>query len=90
MVERRIRGLRMTVDFMYLSAEVTLTSALDSASRRGILYAVVVTHQHEVHQSITLNILYGTPQGTSFANSCSYRCTNFYLIFYIFQSLSSH
>lgn len=63
MVERRIRGLSMTVDFMFLGAEVTLTSALDSASRRGVLYAIVVTNQHELHQSITLNILYGTPQG---------------------------
>ena len=32
-------------------------------ARRGVLYAVVITSQHEIHRSVTVNILHGTPQG---------------------------
>lgn len=62
MVERRLRSLGLVVEHQYLGT-VALTETLDEVARRGILYAVVVTSQHEVHRSVTVNILHGTPQG---------------------------
>ncbi|XP_066289905.1 nuclear receptor coactivator 5-like isoform X7 [Branchiostoma lanceolatum] len=62
MVERRLRDLRLLTDLIFLNEQVTLAQALDDVSRRGVLYAVIVTSQHEMHRSVTLNILHGTPQ----------------------------
>lgn len=43
---------------------MTPTEVLDAAARRGLLYVVVVTPQHESHRSVTLTILHGrNPQG---------------------------
>ncbi|XP_078688328.1 nuclear receptor coactivator 5-like isoform X4 [Branchiostoma floridae x Branchiostoma belcheri] len=62
MVERRLRDLRLLTDMIFLNEQVSLAQALDDVSRRGVLYAVIVTSQHEMHRSVTLNILHGTPQ----------------------------
>ena len=67
LVQSRIKRLQVTVGIIYLNTEMNLSTALDDVSRRGVLYAIVLTAQHEVHRSVTVNILHGTPQG-------EYRC----------------
>ncbi|KAL5466831.1 hypothetical protein EMCRGX_G030982 [Ephydatia muelleri] len=39
--------------------DVLKPTVLDAAARRGLLYVVVVTPQHESHRSVTLTILHG-------------------------------
>ncbi|XP_037529589.1 uncharacterized protein LOC119406870 isoform X4 [Rhipicephalus sanguineus] len=62
MVERRLKNLGMQVDLLFLKDQALLSRALEDLTQRGTLFAVVVTDQHEVHGSVTVNILYGVPQ----------------------------
>ncbi|XP_003747737.1 uncharacterized protein LOC100908183 [Galendromus occidentalis] len=61
-VERRLKNLGLKVDVLFMKDEALLTQALDDLSLRGTLYACVIAQQHEVHNSVTLNVLYGIPQ----------------------------
>ncbi|XP_077993491.1 uncharacterized protein LOC144447378 isoform X2 [Glandiceps talaboti] len=61
-VERHLKQLGLIVDATYLGADISLAQALDDVSRRGVLYAIIITSQHSMHRSVTLNILHGTPQ----------------------------
>nr|XP_006814159.1 PREDICTED: nuclear receptor coactivator 5-like isoform X3 [Saccoglossus kowalevskii] len=61
-VERRLKQIGLIVDIIFLTSDVSLGQALDDVSRRGVLYATMITSQHELHRSVTLNILHGTPQ----------------------------
>ena len=77
MVSTRVRELGLTVDTEQLSPTVSLADALDSAAQEGLLYAVIITSQHEMHSSVTLTILHGrNPQGVFFAaiSVCVYVC----------------
>lgn len=62
MVERRLKNLGMQVDLLFLKDEALLIRALEDLTQRGTLFAAVVTDQHELHGSITVNILCGVPQ----------------------------
>ncbi|KAM4692221.1 nuclear receptor coactivator 5 isoform 2-T2 [Rhinophrynus dorsalis] len=59
---RKVRDLGMMVDLIFLNTEVSLTQALEDVTRGGSPFAIVVTQQHQVHRSCTVNILFGTPQ----------------------------
>ncbi|XP_069507466.1 nuclear receptor coactivator 5 isoform X2 [Ambystoma mexicanum] len=61
-VGRKVRDLGMMVDLIFLNTEAALTQALEDVSRAGSPFAIVITEQHQVHRSCTLNILFGTPQ----------------------------
>ncbi|XP_020366897.1 nuclear receptor coactivator 5 isoform X1 [Rhincodon typus] len=61
-VGRKVRDLGMVVDLIFLNTEVSLTQALEDVSRGGTAFAIVITQQHEIHRSCTVNILFGTPQ----------------------------
>lgn len=61
-VGRKVRDLGMVVDLIFLNTEASLTQALEDVSRAGSPFAIVITQQHEVHRSCTVNILFGTPQ----------------------------
>ncbi|KAG8446576.1 hypothetical protein GDO86_014142 [Hymenochirus boettgeri] len=61
-VGRKVRDLGMMVDLIFLNTEVSLTQALEDVTRGGSPFAVVITQQHQVHRSCTVNILFGTPQ----------------------------
>lgn len=61
---RKVRDLGMVVDLIFLNTEMSLTQALDDVSRGGSPFAIVITQQHQVHRSCTVNIMFGTPQGT--------------------------
>ncbi|XP_043946179.1 nuclear receptor coactivator 5 isoform X1 [Protopterus annectens] len=61
-VGRKVRDLGMVVDLIFLNTEVSLTQALEDVGRGGTPFAIVITQQHQVHRSCTVNILFGTPQ----------------------------
>eukprot|EP00079_Xenopus_tropicalis_P039401 XP_017953172.1 PREDICTED: nuclear receptor coactivator 5 isoform X2 [Xenopus tropicalis] len=61
-VGRKVRDLGMMVDLIFLNTEVSLTQALEDVTRGGSPFAIVITQQHQVHRSCTVNILFGTPQ----------------------------
>ena len=65
LVAGHVRELGLIVQIQQLSPTVSLADALDSAAQEGLLYAVIITSQHEMHRSVTLTILHGrNPQGT--------------------------
>jgi hypothetical protein len=59
LVAARIRELGLAVQTQHLSPTVSLADALDSAAQQGLLYAIIITSQHELHRSVTLTILHG-------------------------------
>lgn len=63
-VGRKVRDLGMVVDLIFLNTEVSLSQALEDVSRGGSPFAIVITQQHQIHRSCTVNIMFGTPQGT--------------------------
>lgn len=65
MVGRKIRDLGMVVDLIFLNTEVSLTQALEDVGRARTPFAIIITQQHQVHRSCTVNILFGTPQGNT-------------------------
>lgn len=62
-VGRKVRDLGMMVDLIFLNSEMSLQQALDDVSQGGSAFAIVITSQHQVHHSCTVNIMFGTPQG---------------------------
>ena len=62
MVERRLKSVGLVVELHFHGTQ-PISELLDDVARRGVLYAIVITSQHEVHRSVTVNILHGTPQG---------------------------
>ncbi|TKS70706.1 Nuclear receptor coactivator 5 [Collichthys lucidus] len=52
----------MVVDLIFLNTEVSLTQALEDVGRARTPFAIIITQQHQVHRSCTVNILFGTPQ----------------------------
>ncbi|XP_032370043.1 nuclear receptor coactivator 5 isoform X11 [Etheostoma spectabile] len=61
-VGRKVRDLGMVVDLIFLNTEVSLTQALEDVGRARTPFAIIITQQHQVHRSCTVNILCGTPQ----------------------------
>uniref|UniRef100_A0A8C5DUT1 Nuclear receptor coactivator 5 n=1 Tax=Gouania willdenowi TaxID=441366 RepID=A0A8C5DUT1_GOUWI len=61
-VGRKIRDLGMVVDLIFLNTEVSLTQALEDVGRARTPFAIIITQQHQMHRSCTVNILFGTPQ----------------------------
>lgn len=57
-----MRDLGMVVDLIFLNTEVSLTQALEDVGRARTPFAIIITQQHQVHRSCTVNILFGTPQ----------------------------
>ncbi|EDX09532.1 GD14001 [Drosophila simulans] len=60
-IEERLKNSGLRVDVLFPNEDVLLGKVLANISSRGCLYAVLVTPQHEEHNSITVNILYGVP-----------------------------
>ncbi|XP_061401802.1 nuclear receptor coactivator 5 [Musca vetustissima] len=61
MIEERLKRLNLRVDVLFPNEDVPLGKVLSNIASRGCLYAILVTNQHEEHNSITVNILYGQP-----------------------------
>lgn len=47
-----------------LPSGVDVLTTLEDATRRRLLFAIIVNDQNEIHRSITVNILHGLTQGT--------------------------
>jgi len=62
MIENRIKEFGILTDMVFLTDEKNLLPAIEDIGRRGTMYAITVSQQHEAHRSLTLNILQGTPQ----------------------------
>ncbi|XP_038068564.1 nuclear receptor coactivator 5-like isoform X2 [Patiria miniata] len=62
LVERRVKALSLNTGLLLIANESSLTQALEDVTRRKVLYAIILTSQNEVHRSVTLNILHGSPQ----------------------------
>ncbi|XP_067645164.1 uncharacterized protein Neos [Eurosta solidaginis] len=60
-IEQRLKDINLRVDVLFPNEDVPLGKVLVNISTRGCLYAILVTPQHEEHNSITVNILYGQP-----------------------------
>ncbi|XP_017841424.1 uncharacterized protein LOC108599147 [Drosophila busckii] len=58
-VEDNLRQVGMRVDVLFPNEDVTLEHVLSNIAARGCLYAVLVSPENEVFQSITVNILQG-------------------------------
>lgn len=61
-IETRLKNIGFRVDILFLKEENLLVQTVDDISERGCLYAMVITPQNEIHNSVTLNILHGRPQ----------------------------
>ena len=93
MIERRLKSSALLADHQVVADEKLLPKAVEDATRRGQLFAIILKEQNEQHHSLTLNILHGTPQGivvTTCLISLSLHFRTFLLwIFYLFISRSS-
>ena len=85
MVSRRVQDLGLKVSTKTLAPTASLSELLDNIAKKGLLYAVIITSQHEVHGSLTLTILYGrNPQGMCY-NLCPTTCKMFTKIVFQFS-----
>ena len=91
MVRQQVESVGVLVEMRQLSPTFSLLEALDSAAKRGFLYTIIITSQHESHRSVTLTILHGrNPQGLykkTFSNSISQTCV---VVVVVFLFLHSH
>lgn len=62
-VERRLKNLNLLTGIVVIRDDRTIQQQVEDATRRACLFAIVINSQNEVHQSVTLNILHGLPQG---------------------------
>ena len=62
-VEKKLKVHGLVVECAHLPESMTLLAELEDASRRGVLYGIIISSQHEVHHSVTVHILHGTQQG---------------------------
>lgn len=75
MVEKKLKVHGLVVECAHLPETVTLIAELEDASRRGVLYGITISSQHEVHHSVTVHILHGTQQGKQPPRYCAHRST---------------
>ncbi|KAJ1529516.1 hypothetical protein ONE63_006289 [Megalurothrips usitatus] len=61
-VEERLKKLGLTVDILYPNEDVLMSRVLGNISSRGTLYAIMIEPINEEHDSLTVNILHGTPE----------------------------
>ena len=78
----------MLSNIRILPEELPPAKAMEQLTQRRIPFAITINAQNEVHRSITLNILHGTPQGKdpaeifiSFFAVCHHGIARLYLYF---------
>ena len=62
-VASRLQAVGLVTSIYVLPKETELVDELEGAILRQCLYAVIITAQHELHNSVTVTILHGTPEG---------------------------
>ena len=61
-VERKLKAIQVFCAISLISEDQTIPQVVENAAKKQCLFAIVVNSQNEVHQSLTVNILHGTPQ----------------------------
>lgn len=51
------------MDILYPNEDVQMSRVLGNISSRGTLFAIIIEPINEDHDSLTVNILHGTPEG---------------------------
>lgn len=64
-IESRIRAQGLAVDVLFPREDIPIRQVLADLSSRGTLYGIVLSPLNQEHGSITLNILFGQPEGKS-------------------------
>lgn len=64
-VERKLKAIQVFCSISLISEDQTIPQVVEVAAKKQCLFAIVVNSQNELHQSLTVNILHGTPQGMS-------------------------
>ncbi|XP_064599452.1 LOW QUALITY PROTEIN: nuclear receptor coactivator 5-like [Liolophura sinensis] len=62
LIIRKVKANGLVASIAVLPEDRTIPLAVEDMTRRGTLFAIVITSQNEVHSSVTLNILHGQPQ----------------------------
>ena len=62
-MEKKLKSFGLVVECAHLPETVPLLDELEDASKRGVLFGIIISSQHEVHRSVTVHILHGTQQG---------------------------
>lgn len=65
-IEGRLRQHALIMDILILPEDIPLTQVVEDAARMKFLFVIIINIQNEIHKSLTLNILHGTPQGTRY------------------------
>ncbi|XP_067652006.1 nuclear receptor coactivator 5-like [Haliotis asinina] len=61
-IEHQVKSLNLITDLIVIPEDRTLAQQIEDISHRGGLFAIVINSQNEIHHSLTLNILHGSPQ----------------------------
>jgi hypothetical protein len=61
-VEARLKNMGLTVDVLFPNPEIPLGKVLGNIAGRGVMYAVCVSPDNELHRSLTVNVLQGEQQ----------------------------
>ena len=67
-VEKKLKSHGLVVECAHLPETVPLLDELEDASKRGVLFGIIISSQHEVHRSVTVHILHGTQQGKFYSH----------------------
>lgn len=62
-VERKIKEHNVLTAVSILPDTRTPSQLVEELTAQGGLFAIFINPQNEIHRSLTLNILHGTPQG---------------------------
>jgi len=61
-IKKRLMAVGIVTEMNILAPDVDIMVALEEATVRRLLFAIVINEQNEVHRSITVNILHGLAQ----------------------------
>lgn len=61
-LEDRLKRSGLIVDLLFPNEDVPIGKVLANIVSRGCLFALLVTHEHEQHRSVTVNVLFGPHQ----------------------------
>lgn len=61
-VEARLKNMGLTVDVLFPNPDIPLGKVLGNIAGRGVMYAVCVAPDNELHRSLTVNVLQGEQQ----------------------------
>ncbi|ESO82865.1 hypothetical protein LOTGIDRAFT_96255, partial [Lottia gigantea] len=61
-IHDKLKAIKLVCGILSVPADQPLQKQMEDMTRHGVLYAIVINSQNEIHSSVILNILHGTPQ----------------------------